>query len=397
MSMNTGAGAGAAARNAGIPGHMPSALRHDWIAFVIRRLEPLIAGSISLYTAWIAAAVLPAEASLWLFALYAGFIAVSSWCRPARYQPEVLMRALALVAGYQVLHTQTPIALSAAGSVYLFWLSVTTLYYAVILKPGWALALVAAATAAMTLSNVTDVSTNLESVAASLGFLMIFPVGLALRSGLAVHCEAPSVARSHLDARTGLYNMAGFMVHGADALQACAVDGRPATLVVMDCADLQEVRSIYGRTTSRKVMSRLVRKLNAIAGERGVVARTSPAEFALLLPGMPRDKACLAIDRVLGRPGCIEYDAGDSEIVMVPNFTVAALDCGPEGLSHAFAVQRAQIQHRIRQQAEHERYLTLERERYSRPAPLAPLGQMPPAASAHASPGSRAVSAAVSR
>lgn len=371
-------GAGMAVGQADSVDRVPRAFRHDWITYTLRRLEPWIAGSIALYTAWIAIAVLPGDASLWLFVMFAALIAKCCDLRPAHYQAEMFIRALALVAGSFVLNTCTQAPTDAAGGVFFFWLSITTLYYAFMLKPAWGAGLVGVAMLAVGAAAWQNGAATWGELAAPLGFLAIFPVGVAMRFGVAMRRADEAIERSQTDASTGLYNLDGFMARGTEALKACAADHKPATLVLIDCSDLQEVRTIYGRQTSRKVMARLVRKLNAIAGERGVVARTAPAEFALLLPGLAREKACLAIDRVLGRPGCIEYDAGDSEIVMVPNFGVVELDGEGGGLHQAYTEQRVQVQQRLRQEAEHERYLTLERERYSRPAPLAPLAQLPP-------------------
>lgn len=370
---NTGEGA-APSRHAG-PDRVPHAFRHDWITYTMRRLEPWVAGSIALYTAWLAAAVQSTEPALWLFVAYAALIAKCCDLRPAHYQVEMFLRGLALVAGSYILNTHIHVAPDTGGGMFFFWLSITTLYYAFMLKPAWGVGLVGAAMAAFAAAAWQN-GADWAQLAAPLGFLAIFPVGVAMRFGVAMRRADEAIERSQVDASTGLYNLDGLLARGTEALHACAADHKPATLVVMDCADLQEVRTIYGRQTSRKVMARLVRKLNAIAGERGVVARTAPAEFTLLLPGVPRDKACQTIDRVLGRPGCIEYDAGDSEIVMVPHFSVAQLDCEPDGLRQAYFTQRSQVQERIQHQAEHERYLTRERERHSRPAPLAPLAPL---------------------
>lgn len=380
MSMNNGThtGAGMAAGRANDPDRVPHAFRHDWITYTMRRLEPWIAGSIALYTAWIAAVVMPGNLSLWLFVAYAALIAKCCDLRPAHYQAEMFIRALALVAGAYVLNTHAPVALEGSGGVFFFWLSITALYYAFMLKPAWGGGLTLTAMGALAASAWHNGTATWTALAAPLGFLAIFPLGVAMRFGVAMRRADEAIERSQMDASTGLYNLDGFMTRGTETLQACAADHKPATLVLMDCADLQEVRTIYGRQTSRRVMARLVRKLNAIGGERGVVARTGPAEFALLLPGLSRDKAGLAIDRVLGRPGCIEYDAGDSEIVMVPNLAVAELDGEHGGLSQAHADLRTQVQQRIHQQTEHERYLKQERERHSRPAPLAALSQVPP-------------------
>jgi len=402
---NTGAHTGAAApaplgrARANDAERVPPAFRHDWITYTMRRLEPWIAGSIALYTAWIAAAVMPGSASLWLFVVYAALIAKCCDLRPAHHQLQMFIRALALVAGAYVLNTQVSVAPDAGGGLFFFWLSITTLYYAFMLKPAWGTGLVAVAMGALAMAAWGNGDASWSTLAVPLGFLAIFPMGVAMRFGVAMRRADEAIERSQVDASSGLYNMQGFIARGAEVMQDCAAEGKPASLVVIDCADLQEVRTIYGRQTSRAVMVRLVRKLNAIGGPRGVVSRTAPAEFCLVLPGLTRDKARLAIDRVLGRPGCIEYDAGDSEIVMVPDMMVEELDCEPAGLQQAYTRLRTALAQRMQQQVEHEHYLTRERERHSRPAPLSSMSvmssasQLPPTMPASLSPLSRLVPA----
>ena len=365
------------ATTGGEPRALPRAWRHDWITYTMRRLEPWIAGSIALYTAWIAAAVLPASPTPWLFVAYAALI--GWWCqrRPAHHHAAMFMRALALVAGAFVLQRHVDAGAEGPGDLFFFWLSITTLYYAFMLRPAWAVALVLGAMGAQVASVLGSGVPLWPMLAAPLGFLAIFPLGVAMRFGVAMRRSDEAMERRHRDASTGLYNLEGLLAQGGHVLQACADERKPACMVVFDCTDLQEVHTIYGRQISRRIMGRLVRKLGAIAGDHGVAARTAPTEFCLLLPGLTRDKAQGAIDRVLGRPGCIEYDAGDSEIVMVPNFTVQELDCVPQALQQAYLQQRAALVQRLQDQAEHERYLRLERERHSRPTPLVSLPVVP--------------------
>ncbi|MBX3659294.1 MAG: diguanylate cyclase [Ramlibacter sp.] len=187
---------------------------------------------------------------------------------------------------------------------------------------------------------------------------------------------AGQTAKDQCDASTGLYNQPGFLVEGDRTLAACARAHQPASLVVFDCADLHELRALYGAVISRRVMARLIARLTDIAGERGLVARTAPTEFALLLPGAGRDKAIAAIRRVLGRSGCVEYDGGDSEIVVVPDFLVEVV-CQDDGLLGAALVRmRRDLRQRRSHEAHRQQYLTRERERHSRPANLMPHSPM---------------------
>jgi hypothetical protein len=109
-----------------------------------------------------------------------------------------------------------------------------------------------------------------------------------------------------------------------------------------------------------------VRKLEALCGTRGLAARTGPAEFTVLMP-VSRDKALASIARLLGSPMRIELDAGDSEIVMVPNFVVEA--AGPDvacvsDIREELHGDLARIAH---SEQRRRRYLQRERESHSRP------------------------------
>jgi diguanylate cyclase (GGDEF)-like protein len=177
-------------------------------------------------------------------------------------------------------------------------------------------------------------------------------------------------ARGWLDAGTGLGNRQALGEVGAGILQAARRDRRQMTAVVLDFADLLEVREIYGRQVGQRVLARVVRKVQAIAGAHGTAFRTGKAQFTVLLPGANRDKAQAAVQRALGSPCRVEFDAGDSEIVLVPEVLaeVAAPDVETidelyQELARALAEQREYEKRR-------QHWLARERERHSRPMAL---------------------------
>lgn len=362
----------AATRAANDPAHLPQAVRRDWITHTLRGLEPWIGGSIALQTAWVATTVFSALPLLWLFVGYAALIAL--WCkvRPAHHQAEVFLRGAALVAGAYVLHTHIAAEVGGPGSPFFFWLSITVLYYAFMLKPAWGLALVALAALEFAASAWLLGRAQWSALAAPLGFLAIFPVVVAMRFGVAMRKSDEAIEHSLLDASTALYNMQGLLHHGQQMLDSCAHDRKPLSMVVIDCADLHEIRTIYGRDTARRVLARVVRKLNAVAGDRGLVARTAPTRFTVLLPGMTREKACQTIERCLGAPARFEYDERGCDIVIVPDFVVDPVRPGMDALARTHD-QMCDDLHKSRQAAlQRERYLTMERESHSHPAPLVP-------------------------
>ena len=190
----------------------------------------------------------------------------------------------------------------------------------------------------------------------------------ALRIGAGVHRRFLA-ARGWLDQASGLGNRQALMHVGETFLGQARSEGRGLTAIVLDFADLLEVRDIYGRHVSHKVLLRVVRKIQSIAGPQGVAFRTGRAQFTVLLPGS-REKAHAAVQRALGKPCRVEFDAGDSEIVLVPDVMA---ECAAPAVETIDELYR-EIARNLAEQRNYERrrqhWLTRERERHSRPMSL---------------------------
>lgn len=171
------------------------------------------------------------------------------------------------------------------------------------------------------------------------------------------------------DPSTGLYNRPGLFAAVGDA-QARAGSAHGAGVILLEFDDLREVFDIYGAVIARKVVARIVRRLRLVAGSRGFAARTGPAQFCVVLPSVGEEKALRRLQRGFGKPARVEFDAGDSEIVLVPSVLVDATDPGTGGVPGLYR-QMCHDLARIRKD-EHRRlhYLASERERHSRPLAL---------------------------
>jgi GGDEF domain-containing protein len=354
--------AGASARSAA-----PSA----WISHSLRHLERWVAWSIAVYTAWIAVFAFPAVPAIWLLVLYAGLVGKWAEARPARHQSEMAWRGIALIAGAYVLHTQTAAEVGGPGGLCFFWLSITCLYYAFMLKPAWGAGVVAVAVLEFAVGSLqAPHPAPVADLMAQGGFLAIFPLLLAMKFGAVMRRPDETLENGRIDGSTALYNPAGFAAHGDEMLAACKREGRPLSVAVFDCADLLEVRTIYGRRIARKLMARIVRKLSALSADRGLAARTGPTEFSVVLPGMNRDKTLAAIQRVLGNPMRIELDAGDSEIVLVPGFLVETAGSDTASVEELHGELRIELARLQEQEQRRQNHLQRERERHSRPMGL---------------------------
>lgn len=170
------------------------------------------------------------------------------------------------------------------------------------------------------------------------------------------------------DGTTLLYNLDGLMAQGNILLARCRGERRELTLAVFNCDDLVEARQVYGSRTGRKLIDCIVGKMTLLAGDRGLAGRTGATQFSVVLP-MGRDKALQAIERVLGNPGRIELEGGNSELVLVPNVMVEAV---PEtaSLERLFTALCRGLARLHEQEQLRHRYLQRERQRHSRPVPV---------------------------
>lgn len=345
-----------------------------WISHSVRHLERWVAWSIAVYTAWLAIFAFPQVPFVWVLALYAGLVGKWAEARPARHQSEMAWRGIALIAGAYVLHTQTAAEVGGPGGLFFFWLSITCLYYAFMLKPAWGAGLVAIAVVEFAVGSLQSVSpAPAAELLAQGGFLAIFPLLLASKFGAVMRRPDEALENGRIDGSTAMYNQAGFAAYGDEMLAASTRDGRPLSVVVFDCADLLEVRAIYGSRIARQLMADIARKLTALSADRGLAARTGPAEFCVVLPGMGRDKAMAAIHRVLGNPMRIELDAGDSEIVLVPDVLVEAAGSDTESVEELQGDLRRELARQQEHEQRRQHHLQRERERHSRPMGLAKL------------------------
>ena len=183
----------------------------------------------------------------------------------------------------------------------------------------------------------------------------------------AVELCAQTLEYGRIDCSTALYNLAGFVAHGNEMLADCSRDARPLSVAVFDCADLLEVRAIYGNRMARRLADRIVCKLSALSVDCGLAARTGPAEFSVVLPGMGREKALAAISRVLGNPLSIEMEAGDSEIVLVPGFLVETAGINTWSVEELHGELRCELARQQECEQRRQHHMQRERHHHSRP------------------------------
>ncbi|CAN5726564.1 hypothetical protein BH11PSE7_BH11PSE7_04430 [soil metagenome] len=297
------------------------ARRSTVVSHTIACIEPWTAWAMAGYTAWVALVCFPDVPSLWLFVLYAGVL--GKWCHmfPSQSQLRMFIHGALLVAAGYLLQTHVSARLGGPGGLLFCWLAIPALTYAFMLQPRWGASLVALAVLAFGASSVVLDAASAASVGQA-GFLLVFPLALALPAGMLMRKPDELVEQTRIDRATGLLNRDGFMLRGSRLLNECHREKRPVTVAVFGCDDLLAIRRMYGRKAGHKSLNILVGKMTDIAGSRGLAARTGMAEFTVMLPGASREKALQAIARQLGNPMRIEFDSANEEVVLVPTLVI---------------------------------------------------------------------------
>jgi GGDEF domain-containing protein len=201
-----------------------------------------------------------------------------------------------------------------------------------------------------------------QGIWAPLGVLLAITAVFTWRETI----RAPRPGPTWIDRSTGLYSRAGLFAVGNRLVRTRATTA-PVTLVLLDFADLHEVQEIYGSAMACDVITSLVRKIEAVAGIRGMAGRTGPGQFTIVLPGAGRDKALRALRRLLGKHACVEFDAGHSEIVLVPDLLVDTAAAGADSLDTRYRDMCGELARMQNDERRRQHSIARERERHSRP------------------------------
>lgn len=307
------------------PPRAPQQRRTRDVAFSLRGVEPWIGWAIAGYTALLAMST-PHSEWLWLFVIHAGLVGKWAEMNPARRQLQLVGRALALLAGAFVLHGHGGAAPGGGADAHFVWLAVTALGYAFMLRPAWAWAVLASAVTVYLLARLgRPESETWAAMIGEIGFLCIVSP-LAMRFGAAMRRDSLQLDEQMTDRATALLNRAGLLQHGDELAVAAHRERLPVALALFDCADLGVIYREQGRAAGQKARTLWVQRLHRLAGARGLVARTGPTEFAVLLPGLGADKAQRLIGREFGTPAWLEL-AGE-DLVLAPQLLVQEVEKG---------------------------------------------------------------------
>jgi GGDEF domain-containing protein len=148
-------------------------------------------------------------------------------------------------------------------------------------------------------------------------------------------------------------------------------DRQPLSIAVFDFIDLPELQSVFEGRIANSFGALIAKRLQLIAPTRGVVVRTGPTTFAVLLPNFDGGRTRLAIRAALGRACCIEFDVGNSEILLVPEHAAQTVRSETTSIEQVYQQLRTELAQGQRHTERRQAYLKLERESHTRPMRLA--------------------------
>lgn len=165
----------------------------------------------------------------------------------------------------------------------------------------------------------------------------------------------------------------GAMVAAGEAmLQRCRRENVALSVAVFDLTDLPELKSVFGSQVAQEVIARITVKFQRMATNRGLVVRTGPTVFAVLLPGFGRDRALSTIRSVMGHPCRIELEDRNEEVVLIPEFKVLAVRGDTASIEEAYTGLRRDISQAHTLELQRRKYLQRERESHTRLIDLLP-------------------------
>jgi GGDEF domain-containing protein len=107
---------------------------------------------------------------------------------------------------------------------------------------------------------------------------------------------------------------------GSKLLEKCRAQYKPLTVALFDFGDLPELQAVFAGEVASDLGPTIAKKLKAIAPRRGLVMRTGPTAFMVLLPNFDAARTRETISATFGRACCVEFASGDHEMLLVPDF-----------------------------------------------------------------------------
>lgn len=164
---------------------------------------------------------------------------------------------------------------------------------------------------------------------------------------------------------------------GDEFLHRARRDRVPVTVLVLELHDLPELECVFGGQTARKAIDHTMAGLQRVAGAQGMVLRTDPTLFTVLLPDSDREDTLDLLRTAFGQSCSLELETDGEDLVLVPEFAMRILCTETLPLVDVHHGLCCEIQQARTREQQRQDYLQRERESHSRPMSL-PAPPEPP-------------------
>lgn len=315
------------------------------VTFRVRRLEPHLAWVLAIYVLWVTVVSTSPGASVWYVALIAGCVAGWSRVYPAQKQLMLLGRAVLLILATLVL--QLVPGLGGPTGPFFYTVLMIGVFYALLLATPWAILVSVLTVVEFALACWLAESPPTWQTGLIQGGSLVLMLFLATVFGQSIRLADTRVESNLRDTHTLLYNETGFFVHGALLLADCQKKNRPFSMVLLNGASLRDMPERVGRKMTNDLYSQIVQGIGKVPGE-GIAARTDTVEFALLLPGVTRERAAALVRQQLGAQPKVEVMMSGKPITVTLDMAITQSNSkertveGLYDMMHAYLSKREQ-------------------------------------------------------
>ena len=317
-----------------------SQFNHQTVSFRISRLEPFSAWMIAAFALWTTLWYSAFSFNSLFIAACMGLVGMWSQLYPARRQVEMLARSVLLVAGIFLLQLTSDI--DTAADPFSLCIVLVLAYYTLLLASPWAAVLGGVVLLECALGFwFSRGALPWRTGMVNLGFL-VAAGGLSQVFGRYLRQSDELVEASMRDAKTMLYNEAGFLAHGAELLAGCRAKAKPFSLVLLSVKDLRQIPDLLGRKATQELFAQAVQAIGAIPAN-GIAARTDAFDFALVLPDMTAERSAALLKRRLGAVPSLVIERDEKSVVIVMDIAIAQAQDPKQTLQSLYEGLRARL------------------------------------------------------
>ena len=270
------------------------------VSFRLRGREQVLGWALAAFSAWVGIVVAPGLLMPWIGVAVAIAIALWAQLRPARRPGKVALR-YSLLSGTSLLLMSEPATGQSLGPM-LVWPAVIACASAFMLRERWAAMPVLLAWAAFIVASMGIVPhVPWVAVLTALAAMMV-ATAVTHAFGSALRNTDAQLEAAMTDLKTKLYNEAGFFTYGNEVLAQCRARRKPLTMVLLNGADMHDIRELVGRIASERLMLKAVQGITAALPAGGLAASMGNAEFAVLVPDALPARAQELVRYKLGDP-----------------------------------------------------------------------------------------------